>query len=109
LLFAFVYRKGDCVSIQQAMDSLQLKQWGQIGLRSTVARNAASLYLIQFANYIVPLIMIPYLVRVLGPAGYGAVAFAQGLINYLMWSLWNTVLIGRPRERFQSTEMTRKR
>jgi PST family polysaccharide transporter len=72
------------VSIQQAIDSLQLKQWVQIGLRSTVARNAASLYLIQFANYIVPLIIIPYLVRVLGPAGYGAVAFGQGLINYFM-------------------------
>ncbi|MGC8947271.1 MAG: flippase [Anaerolineae bacterium] len=55
-----------------------------LGLRSTMARNAASLYLIQFANYIVPLIMVPYLVRVLGPAGYGAVAFAQGFINYLM-------------------------
>ncbi len=53
-------------------------------MRSTVARNVASLYLIQFANYIIPLIMVPYLVRVLGPAGYGAVAFAQGFINYLM-------------------------
>ena len=59
----------------------KLIRWG---VRSTVARNAASLYLIQFANYIVPLIMVPYLVRVLGPAGYGAVAFAQGFINYLM-------------------------
>lgn len=66
------------------IDSLHIKRWIQIGLRSTVARNAASLYLIQFANYIVPLIMIPYLVRVLGPAGYGAVAFGQGLINYFM-------------------------
>jgi len=56
----------------------------RIGLRSTVARNAASLYIIQFANYIIPLIMVPYLVRVLEPAGYGAVAFAQGFINYLM-------------------------
>ena len=72
------------MNVQQTIDSLQLKQWLQIGFRSTVARNAASLYLIQFANYIVPLIMIPYLVRVLGPAGYGAVAFGQGLINYLM-------------------------
>lgn len=49
-----------------------------------MAKNAASLYAIQFANYIVPLIMVPYLVRVLGPAGYGSVAFAQGFINYLM-------------------------
>jgi len=53
-------------------------------LGSTIARNAAALYLIQFANYVVPLIMVPYLVRVLGPAGYGAVAFAQGFINYLI-------------------------
>ncbi|HHJ51071.1 MAG TPA: flippase, partial [Phaeodactylibacter sp.] len=30
------------------------------------------------------LIMVPYLVRILGPTGYGAVAFAQGFINYLM-------------------------
>jgi len=59
-------------------------KWLRTGMQSTVARNAASLYLIQFANYIVPLIMVPYLVRVLGPAGYGAVAFAQGFINYLM-------------------------
>jgi PST family polysaccharide transporter len=56
----------------------------RLGFHSTVAKNAASLYIIQFANYIVPLIMVPYLVRVLKPAGYGAVAFAQGLINYLM-------------------------
>jgi len=56
----------------------------RVGLRSKVAKNAASLYIIQFANYIVPLIMVPYLVRVLGPAGYGSVAFAQGFINYLM-------------------------
>jgi PST family polysaccharide transporter len=53
-------------------------------LRSSVAKNAASLYAIQFANYILPLITVPYLVRVLGPAGYGAVAFGQGLINYFM-------------------------
>lgn len=53
-------------------------------LRSTVVRNAASLYVIQFANYILPLITIPYLVRVLGPAGFGAVAFGQSLIGYFM-------------------------
>jgi len=33
----------------------------RVGLRSTVAKNAASLYIIQFVNYIVPLIMVPYL------------------------------------------------
>ncbi len=54
------------------------------GLHSSIARNVVALYIIQFANYIIPLITIPYLVRVLKPAGYGAVAFAQGFINYPM-------------------------
>ena len=52
--------------------------------RSTLIRNVFSLYIIQFANYILPLITIPYLVRVLGPSGYGAVAFGQGFMNYLI-------------------------
>jgi PST family polysaccharide transporter len=51
-------------------------------LRSSVAKNATSLYVIQFANYIIPLITVPYLVRILGPAEYGAVAFGQSLIAY---------------------------
>ncbi len=53
-------------------------------LRSSVAKNAAFLYVIQFANYILPLITVPYLVRVLGPAKYGVVAFGQSLIIYLV-------------------------
>jgi PST family polysaccharide transporter len=51
-------------------------------LRSSVVKNAASLYIIQFANYILPLIVLPYLVRVLGPARFGVVAFGQSLIAY---------------------------
>ena len=51
-------------------------------LRSSVAKNAASLYVMQFANYVLPLIVVPYLLRTLGPTGYGAVAFGQSLIGY---------------------------
>lgn len=54
----------------------------QAAWRSGVGKNAASLYLIQFANYILPLILLPYLVRVLGPTHFGLVAFGQGLIAY---------------------------
>ena len=53
-------------------------------LRSSVAKNAASLYVIQIANYILPFITIPYLVRVLGPGGFGKVAFGQSLIAYFV-------------------------
>jgi PST family polysaccharide transporter len=63
---------------------LDLKYAFSVGLRSGVARNAASLYLLHLANYVLPLITVPYLVRVLGPAGYGAVTFSQSLIAYLM-------------------------
>lgn len=54
----------------------------RVGLKSTVAKNAASLYVILVAQYILPLITVPYLVRVLEPSGYGLVAFGQSFIAY---------------------------
>lgn len=54
------------------------------GLRSSVGKNATSLYVIHFANYILPLITVPYVVRVLNPSGYGIVAFGQSFIGYFL-------------------------
>ncbi len=51
---------------------------------SPVAGNAASLYVIHFANYFLPLVTFPYLLRVLGPTGFGLVVFGQSLIGYFM-------------------------
>lgn len=51
-------------------------------IKSTVGKNALSLYSIQFAQYILPLITIPYLVRVLGPKRLGTLAFGQSLMAY---------------------------
>ncbi len=50
--------------------------------RSSVAKNAAALYAIQFAELFLPLITIPYVVRALSPAGYGLIGFVTGLISY---------------------------
>lgn len=50
--------------------------------RGSVARNMSSLYAIRMAMSLLPLISIPYVVRVLGPFGYGTFAFGQGLIAY---------------------------
>ncbi|MGD0008618.1 MAG: flippase [Terriglobia bacterium] len=52
-------------------------------LGSTVGKNALSLYSIQFAQYILPLIALPYLARVLGPWRLGTLAFGQSLMSYI--------------------------
>jgi PST family polysaccharide transporter len=53
-------------------------------LRGQLARNALSLYAVQGLNFLVPLILLPYLLRILGPDGYGSIVFAQALIGYLI-------------------------
>ncbi|HET7102264.1 MAG TPA: flippase [Terriglobia bacterium] len=57
----------------------KLREWS---LDRGLARNVASLYGVQFASYLLPLITIPYLTRVLGPATWGLVAFAQAFGSY---------------------------
>ncbi len=48
----------------------------------TVIANTVSLSGLKIANSVLPLITIPYVVRVIGPSNYGAVAFAQAFAMY---------------------------
>jgi len=59
-----------------------LNGWGDS--RGTFTQTVISLYLIQVFNYLLPLITLPYLVRVLGPEKFGVVAFGQGLMGFLI-------------------------
>jgi polysaccharide transporter, PST family len=44
--------------------------------------NIGSLYLLQGLNYVIPMAVLPYLVRTLGMEEYGLVAFAQSFAQY---------------------------
>lgn len=49
-----------------------------------IINNFLSLASLQMVNNVLPLLTIPYLVRVLGPEGYGAIVFAQSFIQYFV-------------------------
>ena len=49
---------------------------------SPLVRNIGSLYAIQLAGYILPLISFPYLVRVLGPSQFGVYVFVLAVARF---------------------------
>ncbi len=52
--------------------------------RKIVLSNFASLSVLQGITYVLPLLILPYLFRVIGPAKFGLISFAQALIQYLL-------------------------
>ena len=51
---------------------------------SGILDNVLALYGLQAGRKLIPLISIPYLARVLGPAGWGTVAFVQAMAEFLV-------------------------
>jgi PST family polysaccharide transporter len=51
---------------------------------SSLRKNIASLYGVQIAAYIAPLATLPWLTRVLGPSGYGQLAFCNAVVSYFV-------------------------
>jgi PST family polysaccharide transporter len=52
--------------------------------RRTVLKNFASLSVLQAVTYLLPLLILPYLFRVIGPAKFGLISFAQAFVQYFM-------------------------
>lgn len=52
-------------------------------LRHPVVQNALALYSVQFAEYVLPMLTMPYLARILQPAGWGMVVYAQNFSNWI--------------------------
>lgn len=52
--------------------------------RKVVLHNFASLSVLQAITYILPIIIIPYLFRAIGPEKFGLICFAQAFVQYFM-------------------------
>ncbi len=52
-------------------------------LRNGLMRNIASVGVLQLANYIVPLLVVPFVTRALGKDVFGEVSYAQNIVAYL--------------------------
>ncbi len=50
----------------------------------TVMHNVAFLSWLQAITYVLPLIILPYLFRIIGPEKFGLIAFAQAFVQYFM-------------------------
>jgi O-antigen/teichoic acid export membrane protein len=50
--------------------------------KPSIRRNVISLFLLQGANYIFPLLTLPWLTRTLGPDGFGRIGFATAFCMY---------------------------
>jgi PST family polysaccharide transporter len=62
-----------------------LLKYIRFGINSSIGKNIISLYVLQLSSYILPLITVPYLVRMLGPEKFGLVAFGQSLTAFFVY------------------------
>ncbi len=52
--------------------------------RSSLASNITAMYTLQIANYVIPLVTLPYLIRALGAEQYGVMAMAYAVVFFMV-------------------------
>lgn len=73
--------------------------------RSKLTENIFSMVTLRAMEYILFFFMIPYLLRVLGPAQFGAIAFMQGIMGYFNFCINYSFGMTAPRDIAQSKEL----
>jgi len=58
------------------------KTKGKMSQKKVLITNFTSLSIVQIAGYVLPLVYLPYLVRIIGPDKFGVIAFAQAIVIY---------------------------
>lgn len=53
-------------------------------INSPIFKNTSALMILQWFNYIIPLIIMPYLIRVIGLDNFGLFSFVQAILLYLL-------------------------
>lgn len=54
---------------------------------NTLRQNLLALYALQAANYGIPLLVLPFLVRAVGIEHFGLIAFAQAIVQYFVFAV----------------------
>ncbi len=60
------------------------KQLISLKEKKIILKNFASLSTLQSINYFLPVIILPYIIRTIGPEKFGLIAFAQAFTQYFM-------------------------
>jgi len=66
--------------------------------KKRIIKNFFSLSLLEGINYLIPLLTLPYLVRILGPAKYGLIYFAQAFATFFVIAVDYGFYLSGPRK-----------
>src|ERR1700676_1654043 len=78
-----IVRSGRCV-FGLKLRGFDERNHEELWMSRRVGGNATSVMAVEAGSYILPLINIPYLLRVIGPEHYGLIAFSQAVMMYFV-------------------------